>query len=148
MRKEEFYVLNSLYNGSIGRAGCTYDVEETKALNDTDIYNKLVKTGYIEKESGSITKTGLEALEPYRVNNAVILAAGFVSVSTPLVIDTGSAVFNLQTDVFDSIVPGLLPFLTVAGVYVMLDKIKRNYTLAVFIILAVSLILGGLGIIV
>lgn len=30
----------------------------------------------------------------------------------------------------------------------MLDKIKRNYTLAVFIILAVSLILGGLGIIV
>ena len=25
MRKEEFYVLNSLYNGSIGRAGCTYD---------------------------------------------------------------------------------------------------------------------------
>ena len=76
------------------------------------------------------------------------LAAGFVSVSTPLVIDTGSAVFNLQTDVFDSIVPGLLPFLTVAGVYVMLDKIKRNYTLAVFIILAVSLVLGGLGIIV
>ena len=62
MRKEEFYVLNSLYNGSIGRAGCTYDVEETKALNDTDIYNKLVKTGYIEKESGSITKTGLEHL--------------------------------------------------------------------------------------
>ena len=36
MRKEEFYVLNSLYNGSIGRAGCTYDVEETKALNDTE----------------------------------------------------------------------------------------------------------------
>lgn len=32
MRKEEFYVLNSLYNGSIGRAGCTYDVEETKLL--------------------------------------------------------------------------------------------------------------------
>ena len=30
---------------------CTYDVEETKALKDTDIYNKLVKTGYIEKES-------------------------------------------------------------------------------------------------
>ena len=73
MRKEEFYVLNSLYNGSIGRAGCTYDVEATKALNDTDIYNKLVKTGYIEKESGSLTKTGLEALEPYRVNMPLFL---------------------------------------------------------------------------
>ena len=76
MRKEEFYVLNSLYNGSIGRAGCTYDVEATKALNDTDIYNKLVKTGYIEKESGSLTKTGLEALETYTVNNTNILSAG------------------------------------------------------------------------
>ena len=41
MRKEEFYVLNSLYNGSIGRAGCTYDVEMTKALNDTDIYKRV-----------------------------------------------------------------------------------------------------------
>ena len=75
------------------------------------------------------------------------LAAGFVSVSTPLVINTGSTVFNLQTDVFDNIIPGLLPFVTVTGVYVMLDKLKRYYTLAVFIILAVSLILGGLGII-
>ena len=39
-------------------------------------------------------------------------------------------------------------FCIVVGVYAMLDKIKRNYTLAVFIILAVSLVLGGLGIIV
>ena len=94
MRKEEFYVLNSLYNGSIGRAGCTYDVEETKALNDTDIYNKLVKTGYIEKESGSITKTGLEALEPYRVNNAVILAAGASTRFIPLSLEQPKGLFD------------------------------------------------------
>lgn len=75
------------------------------------------------------------------------LAGGFVNVSTPLVIDTGSSVFNLQKDVLDSIIPGLLPFLTVAGVYVLLDKIKRNYSLAVLIILVIGLILGGLGII-
>ena len=101
---------------------------------------KLLNSGWLNK---MITAAGV--LGMFMMGG---LAAGFVSVSTPLVIDTGSAVFNLQTDVFDSIVPGLLPFLTVAGVYVMLDKIKRNYTLAVFIILAVSLILGGLGIIV
>ncbi|RHK87676.1 hypothetical protein DW044_04255 [Lachnospira eligens] len=96
MRKEEFYVLNSLYNGSIGRAGCTYDVEETKALNDTDIYNKLVKTGYIEKESGSITKTGLEALEPYRVNNAVILAAGASTRFIPLSLEQPKGLFEVK----------------------------------------------------
>ena len=96
MRKEEFYVLNSLYNGSIGRAGCTYDVEETKALNDTNIYNKLVKTGYIEKESGSITKTGLEALEPYRVNNAVILAAGASTRFIPLSLEQPKGLFEVK----------------------------------------------------
>ena len=96
MRKEEFYVLNSLYNGSIGRAGCTYDVEATKALNDTDIYNKLVKTGYIEKESGSITKTGLEALEPYRVNNAVILAAGASTRFIPLSLEQPKGLFEVK----------------------------------------------------
>ena len=96
MRKEEFYVLNSLYNGSIGRAGCTYDVEATKALNDTDIYNKLVKTGYIEKESGSLTKTGLEALEPYRVNNAVILAAGASTRFIPLSIEQPKGLFEVK----------------------------------------------------
>lgn len=96
MRKEEFYVLNSLYNGSIGRAGCTYDVEETKALKDTDIYNKLVKTGYIEKESGSITKTGLEALEPYRVNNAVILAAGASTRFIPLSLEQPKGLFEVK----------------------------------------------------
>ena len=88
MRKEEFYVLNSLYNGSIGRAGCTYDVEETKALNDTDIYNK--------KESGSITKTGLEALEPYRVNNAVILAAGASTRFIPLSLEQPKGLFEVK----------------------------------------------------
>ena len=96
MRKEEFYVLNSLYNGSIGRAGCTYDVEMTKALNDTDIYNKLVETGYIEKESGSITKTGLEALEPYRVNNAVILAAGASTRFIPLSLEQPKGLFEVK----------------------------------------------------
>ena len=99
MRKEEFYVLNSLYNGSIGRAGCTYDVEATKALNDTDIYNKLVKTGYIEKESGSITKTGLEALEPYRVNNAVILAAGASTRFIPLSLNSQRVFLKLRVNV-------------------------------------------------
>ena len=96
MRKEAFYVLNSLYNGSIGRAGCTYDVEATKALNDTDIYNKLVKTGYIEKESGSLTKTGLEALEPYRVNNAVILAAGASTRFIPLSLEQPKGLFEVK----------------------------------------------------
>ena len=74
MRKEEFYVLNSLYNGSVGRAGCTSDLERVKALNNHDTYKYLEKQGLIS--NSSLTDAGLKLLEPYRVNNAVILAAG------------------------------------------------------------------------
>ena len=73
------------------------------------------------------------------------LAASYVNVSTPLTINTGSTVFKVQ-DVLDKILPGLLPLLTVTGVYFLIDKIKRNYSLAVLIILVASLALGGLGI--
>lgn len=58
---------------------------------------KLLNSGWLNK---MITAAGV--LGMFMMGG---LAAGFVSVSTPLVIDTGSAVFNLQTDVFDSIVP-------------------------------------------
>ena len=74
------------------------------------------------------------------------LAASYVNVSTPLVLNTGNVNLSVQADVLDKIVPGLLPLLTVTGVYILIDKIKRNYSLAVLIILASGLILGGLGI--
>lgn len=74
------------------------------------------------------------------------LAASYVNVSTPLVLNTGNVNLSVQADVLDKIVPGLLPLLTVTGVYILIDKIKRNYSLAVLIILAAGLILGGLGI--
>lgn len=96
VRKEEFYVLNSLYNGSVGRAGCSYDVEAAKALNDSRVYNNLVTAGYIEKETGSLTETGLEALEPYRVNNAVILAAGASTRFIPLSLERPKGLFEVK----------------------------------------------------
>ena len=72
MNKEEFYILNSLYNGSKGRAKCTSDIECNKALSNMKLLRKLAKTGLISLESYELTTTGLDALEPYKVNNAVI----------------------------------------------------------------------------
>ena len=53
MKKNEFYILNSLYNGSIGRADCSYALDCVRALSDTRAYNRLVHAGYIDKESGT-----------------------------------------------------------------------------------------------
>lgn len=94
MRKEEFYILNSLYNGSIGRAGCTADLERVKALNDHDIYKSLEKQGLIF--NSSLTDAGLRILEPYRVNNAVILAAGASTRFIPLSLEQPKGLFEVK----------------------------------------------------
>jgi len=74
------------------------------------------------------------------------LAASNVTVATPLVIQNATTKISVQKDVLDKILVGFLPLLTVTGVYVFLEKIKRNYTLAIFILLGVGLILGACGI--
>lgn len=94
MRKDEFYILNSLYNGSIGRAGCTADLERTKALNNRDAYKSLEKQGLIS--NSSLTEAGLRVLEPYRVNNAVILAAGASTRFIPLSLEQPKGLFEVK----------------------------------------------------
>lgn len=94
MRKEEFYILNSLYNGSVGRAGCTADLERVKALNNHDTYKSLEKQGLIS--DSSLTDAGLKILEPYRVNNAVILAAGASTRFIPLSLEQPKGLFEVK----------------------------------------------------
>lgn len=50
------------------------------------ISNELVSLGYCE--NGTVTKAGLDALEPYRVKRAVIMAAGFGSRLVPVTLNT------------------------------------------------------------
>lgn len=94
MRKEEFYVLNSLYNGRVGRAGCTSDLERVKALNNHDTYKYLEKQGLIS--NSSLTDAGLKLLEPYRVNNAVILAAGASTRFIPLSLEQPKGLLEVK----------------------------------------------------
>lgn len=94
MKKEEFYVLNSLYNGSMGRAGCKSDIDSSKALSNQKTYNKLKKEGFIS-DSG-LTDKGLKALEPYKVNNAVILAAGTSTRFIPLSLEQPKGLFEVK----------------------------------------------------
>lgn len=74
------------------------------------------------------------------------LAATYVKVATPIVINTGVTKIALQKDILDKILPCILPLLTVTGVYMYLEKVKRNYMYAMFIILVTGIVLGCLGI--
>ena len=73
------------------------------------------------------------------------LAATFIQVTTPLSIQTGGTVYSIQ-EILDSILPGLLQLATVGGVYLYLEKVNRNYTQIVLLMIGIGLILGGLGI--
>ena len=76
MTKREFNILSALYNASIGRAQGRADIYLNHSVHDKKIYAELVEQKLISADSGELTCKGLDALEPYRVDNAVILAAG------------------------------------------------------------------------
>lgn len=96
MTKHEFYILNDLYNGRLGRSGCQADIERTRALGDQSAINALTAAGYIGKDTGALTPAGLAALEPYRVDNAVILAAGASTRFIPLSLEQPKGLFEVK----------------------------------------------------
>lgn len=96
MTKEEFYILNSMYNGKIGRANCTGDIESKKAISNRAVFKLLVQKGYVSSQTNSLTESGLNALEPYRVNNAVILAAGASTRFIPLSLEQPKGLFEVK----------------------------------------------------
>lgn len=96
MKKTEFYILNNLYNASIGRAKVSSDLNLNRALKDTSAYYSLVEQGLIDMHSGEITQKGLASLEPYRVNNAVILAAGSATRFIPLSLEQPKGLYEVK----------------------------------------------------
>ena len=96
MTKHEFYILNDLYNGRQGRGGCTSDISRTHALDDQAAINALTDAGLIARDTGALTEAGLRALEPYRVDNAVILAAGASTRFIPLSLEQPKGLFEVK----------------------------------------------------
>ena len=96
MTLEEFLVLNNLYEASCGRAQSTSDLQLSRALGNKDSYNRLVEEGLIGKEKGELTVEGLKALSPYRVENAVILAAGSATRFIPLSLEQPKGLYEVR----------------------------------------------------
>jgi mannose/fructose/N-acetylgalactosamine-specific phosphotransferase system component IID len=73
------------------------------------------------------------------------LSASLLQVSTPLKFVVQGKAFSIQVDLFDKILPGILPLLALTGVYLYIEK-AQNYTKAVLWVLVIGFILGVLGI--
>ena len=96
MTKREFNILSALYNASIGRAQGRADIYLNHSVHDKKIYAELVEQKLISADSGELTCKGLDALEPYRVDNAVILAAGAATRFIPLSLEQPKGLYEVK----------------------------------------------------
>jgi PTS system mannose-specific IID component len=74
------------------------------------------------------------------------LSASFVTVNCPLIITIGKFQLNLQDQVFDTILKGILPLSVTFITYYLLKNKKMKGSTVMLVLFVVSLVLGLLGI--
>lgn len=95
MTREEFCVLSGAQEAAEGRAPCGAELFRARALQSRKTARALAARGLLDG-SGAITPAGLAALEPYRVEHAVILAAGSASRFVPLSLERPKALYEVR----------------------------------------------------
>ena len=96
MTNREFNILNALYNASIGRAQGRADIYLNHSVQDKDTYAELIERGLITKDTGELSRKGQDALAPYKVDNAVILAAGAATRFIPLSLEQPKGLYEVK----------------------------------------------------
>ena len=96
MTREEFYILNNLYEASIGRAQSHSDIALSRALQSKGTYDRLTAKHLVDEKSRTLTADGLKALEPYRVDSAIILAAGSATRFIPLSLEQPKGLYEVR----------------------------------------------------
>lgn len=95
LTKEEFFILNNLYEASGGRAQNQAEQNQFRPSQLRSVFLNLVKQGFVDQESGEITEEGMNALLPYQVDSAVILAAGSATRFIPLSLEQPKALYEV-----------------------------------------------------
>ena len=95
MVKNEFCLLNHLYEVQNKRNGILNDIYTQTIIQDVSLYNRLQEEGMID-DNYHLTAAGLKALAPYKVNNAVIMAAGSSTRFIPLSLEKPKGLFEVK----------------------------------------------------
>lgn len=91
----EFQILNNLYNKEHDR-NVVADFTAKQKINDRQTLIDLQDKGLVGTKGNKITAKGLVALEPYKVKNAVILAAGASTRFIPLSLEQPKGLFEVK----------------------------------------------------
>lgn len=93
---ETFALLNAFYDESRGRAPTFSDVELNRVSERPEVLKDLIDAGFVEPQFRRITSAGVAALAPYRVQRAVILAAGPSTRCIPLSLEQPKGLFRVK----------------------------------------------------
>ena len=96
--------------------------------------------------SGGKMKTIINAASILGCTVMGALICSYVSLSTNIVFHIGQSEFNIQTMLFDAILPQLLPLLITLGVFKLLGSEKWNATKIMILLIAIGFIGGCIGI--
>lgn len=110
----------------------------------------FLQTGYREgtkliTSMGATFKRITEAASVLGLTVVGALVPSVVSANVPYVFQSGEVTMEIQ-DLINQIMPGLIPVLLVALVYWLLGRKGISSAKAILIVIAISLVLGGLGI--
>lgn len=92
MNYNEFKVLNDAYNKRIGRTDIMYELHNGDSLTDIRDAQNM---GFINSD-GELTVEGIKAIEKYKVDNAIILAAGAATRFVPLSLEQPKGLYKVK----------------------------------------------------
>ncbi|MBQ3277505.1 MAG: NTP transferase domain-containing protein [Oscillospiraceae bacterium] len=72
------------------------DIFLSRAIHDKDAFASLAARGLIDKKTGELSDAGRKALEPYKVDSAVILAAGSATRFIPLSLEQPKGLYEVR----------------------------------------------------
>lgn len=96
MNINEFKLLNYVYNKMILRNDYLVDKQTQQVLNNNHLIKKAIESGLITSNLERVTKKGLQALSPYKVDNAVIMAAGSATRFIPFSLEYPKGLFEVK----------------------------------------------------
>lgn len=94
MNIKEFNCLNRAYNNRIGRSDVMYDLSDK---GNELVLNKLKNKGYVDNNN-EVTVDGIRLLEKYKVDNAIILAAGAATRFVPLSLEKPKGLYKIRDE--------------------------------------------------
>ncbi|PAB54118.1 hypothetical protein A3Q05_08170 [Lactobacillus johnsonii] len=96
MNVNEFKILNYFYNKKQRKDNFLIDETTKHVLNNKKLLKKMAENNLITADLTTITGTGIEALKPYKVDNAVIMAAGAATRFIPLSLEYPKGLFEVK----------------------------------------------------